>query len=60
MYDTLMKYQTRKKFVDYETSINNLYNMYYEMLEQPMKEDINIYDNPKDKPRSTKDVIDEV
>ena len=40
MYDTLMKFQTRKKFADYEKSVNNLYNMYYEMLEQPIKEDI--------------------
>ena len=44
MYDTLMKYQTRNKFFDYEKSVNNLYNMYYEMLEQPVKEDITIYD----------------
>ena len=44
MYDTLMKFQTRKKFADYEKSVNNLYNMYYEMLEQPMKEDVTIYD----------------
>ena len=44
MYDTLMKFQTRKKFADYEKSVNNLYNMYYEMLEQPIKEDINVYD----------------
>ena len=44
MYDTLMKFQTRKKFADYEKSVNNLYNMYYEMLEQPIKEDITIYD----------------
>ena len=43
MYDTLVKFQTRKKFADYEKSVNNLYNMYYEMLEKPIKEDITIY-----------------
>ena len=48
MYDTLMKFQTRKKFADYEKSVNNLYNMYYEMLEQPIKEDINVYDKAQE------------
>ena len=48
MYDTLMKFQTRQKFADYEKSVNNLYNMYYEMLEQPIKEDLNIYDKAKE------------
>ena len=43
MYDTLMKYKNCKKFDDYEESINNLYNMYYEMLDEPVK-DINIFD----------------
>ena len=44
MYDTLMKFQTRQKFTDYEKSVTNLYNMYYEMLEKPISETINIYD----------------
>ena len=44
MYDTLMKYKNCKKFNDYEESINNLYNMYYEMLNEKVNENINIYD----------------
>ena len=48
MYDTLMTFQTRKKFIDYEKSVNNLYNMYYEMLEKPVSDDINIYDKAKE------------
>ena len=48
MYDTLMTFQTRKKFADYEKSVNNLYNMYYEMLEQPIKANISIYDKAKE------------
>ena len=43
-----MKFQTRKMFADYEKSVNNLYNIYYEMLEQPVKEDITIYDKAKE------------
>lgn len=48
MYDTLMKFQTRQKFTDYEKSVTNLYNMYYEMLEKPISETINIYDKAKE------------
>ena len=58
MYDTLMKFQTRQKFTDYEKSVNNLYNMYYEMLEQPIKEDINIYDKAKELDAYYKEIYD--
>lgn len=43
MYDTLTKYKNCKKFSDYEKSINNLYNMYYEMLDESVNENIDIY-----------------
>ena len=38
-----MKFQTRKKFGDYDKSVNNLYNMSYEMLEKPGKDELNVY-----------------
>ena len=37
MYGTLMMFQACQKFDDSEKSVNNFY---YEMLEQPIKEDI--------------------
>ena len=39
-----MKFQTRKTFGDYEKSVNNLYNMHYEMLEKPVKDELYVYD----------------
>ena len=48
MSDTLMKCETCKKFDDYEKSVNNLYNIYYEMLEKSINEDINIFEKAKE------------
>lgn len=50
MSDTLMKFQTCEKFDtgNSEKSVNNLYNIYYEMLEKSINEDINIFDKAKE------------
>ena len=48
MPDTLIKFQTCQKFDDYEKSVNNLYNIYYEMLEKSINEDINIFEKAKE------------
>ena len=56
MYETLMKFQTRKKFGDYEKSVNNLYNMCYEMLEKPRKDELNVYDKANELDEYYKDI----
>ena len=56
MHETLMKFQTRKKFGDYEKSVNNLYNMYYEMLEKPVKDELNVYDKANELDEYYKDI----
>ena len=48
MSDTLMKCETCKKFDDSEKSMKNLYNIYYEMLEKSINEDINIFEKAKE------------
>ena len=51
-----MKFQTRKKFGDYEKSVNNLYNMYYEMLAKPVKDELNVYDKANELDEYYKDI----
>ena len=56
MYGTLMKFQIRKNFGDYEKSVNILYNMYYEMLEKPVKDELNVYDKANEFDEYYKDI----
>ncbi|KAK8837991.1 hypothetical protein M9Y10_035935 [Tritrichomonas musculus] len=56
MYNTLIHYQNYKIFDNYNKSVNNLYNLFYEMLDEKVNENIDVYDKAKELDQYYEDV----